>query len=61
MNPMARLLREIKERKTEIGLAMLHGSVKDMEHYKQLVGNVQAFQAIEDRINEIMQDPEDDI
>jgi predicted nucleic acid-binding Zn-ribbon protein len=61
MNPMVRLLREIKERKAEIGLAMLHGSVKDMEHYKQLVGNVQALQAIEDRINDIMQDPEEEI
>jgi predicted nucleic acid-binding Zn-ribbon protein len=61
MNPMSKLLREIRERKQEIGLAMLHGSVKDMEHYKQLVGNVQAFQAIEDRINDLMQNPEEEI
>jgi predicted nucleic acid-binding Zn-ribbon protein len=48
------VLKEIRKRKQEIGEAMLYGNVKDMEHYKQLVGNVEALQLIEDRINEIL-------
>lgn len=50
-----RLLREIKERKAEISTAMMYGNVKNMEHYKQLVGNVEALQQIEDRINEMIE------
>ncbi len=48
------VLKEIRKRKQEIGEAMLYGNVKDMEHYKQLVGNVEALQLIEDRIIEIL-------
>ena len=54
------VLKEIRKRKQEIGEAMLYGNVKDMEHYKQLVGNVEALQLIEDRINEILSRLESD-
>ena len=48
------LLKEIKKRKQEISDAMLYGNVKDMEHYRHLVGNVESLQMVEDRINEIL-------
>jgi hypothetical protein len=49
------LLKYIRLRKQEIGEAMLYGNVKNMEHYRQLVGNVEALQQIEDKINEILE------
>jgi len=54
------VLKEIRKRKQEIGEAMIYGNVKDMEHYKQLVGNVEALQMVEDRINEILSRLESD-
>ena len=54
------LAKEIKKRKQEIAEAMLYGSIKDMEHYRQLVGNVEALQMIEDRINEMLSKQEED-
>jgi predicted nucleic acid-binding Zn-ribbon protein len=54
------VLKEIRKRKQEIGEAMIYGNVKDMEHYRQLVGNVESLQMIEDRINEILSKIESD-
>jgi hypothetical protein len=39
---------------------MLYGNVKNMEHYRQLVGNVEAFQVIEDMLKEIREKEERD-
>jgi hypothetical protein len=50
---MEKLLRFIRSRKQEISEAMLYGNVKNMEHYRQLVGNVEAYQVIEDMLKEI--------
>jgi hypothetical protein len=49
------LYRFIRERKQEIGEAMLYGNVKSMEHYRQLVGNIEALQMVEDRLKEILE------
>lgn len=57
---MEKLLRYIKSRKQEISEAMLYGNVKNMEHYRQLVGNVEALQAIEDMLLEIRKKEETD-
>jgi hypothetical protein len=55
---MEKLLRFIKSRKQEISEAMLYGNVKNMEHYRQLVGNVEAYQVIEDMLKEIREKEE---
>ena len=57
---MEKLLRYIKSRKQEISEAMLYGNVKNMEHYRQLVGNVEALQTIEDMLLEIRKKEETD-
>jgi hypothetical protein len=49
------LFRFIRERKQEIGEAMIYGNVKSMEHYRQLVGNVEALQMVEDKLKEILE------
>jgi hypothetical protein len=49
------LYRFIRERKQEIGEAMLYGNVKSMEHYRQLVGNIEALQMVEDKLKEILE------
>jgi hypothetical protein len=54
------LYRFIRERKQEIGEAMIYGNVKSMEHYRQLVGNVEALQLIEDKLKEILEKSESD-
>lgn len=57
---MEKLLRYIRSRKQEISEAMLYGNVKNMEHYRQLLGNVEAYQAIEDMIGDILEKEEQD-
>jgi hypothetical protein len=57
---MEKLLRFIRSRKQEISEAMLYGNVKNMEHYRQLVGNVEAYQVIEDMLKEIREKEERD-
>lgn len=57
---MEKLLRYVKSRKHEISEAMLYGNVKNMEHYRQLVGNVEALQAVEDMLLEIRKKEETD-
>jgi hypothetical protein len=49
------LYRFIRERKQEIGEAMIYGNVKSMEHYRQLVGNVEALHMVEDKLKEILE------
>ena len=57
---MEKLLKCIRSRKQELGEAMLYGNVKNMEHYRQMVGNVEAYQVIEDMIIEILEKAEKD-
>ncbi len=57
---MEKLLKYIRSRKQELGEAMLYGNVKNMEHYRQMVGNVEAYQVIEDMIIEILEKAEKD-
>jgi hypothetical protein len=57
---MEKLLKYIRNRKQELGEAMLYGNVKNMEHYRQMVGNVEAYQIIEDMIVEILEKADED-
>jgi hypothetical protein len=57
---MEKLLRYIRNRKQDISETMLYGNVKNMEHYRQLLGNVEAYQAIEDMIGDILEKEEQD-
>jgi hypothetical protein len=60
MNPIEKLYKIIRERKQEIGESMLYGNVKNMEHYRQLVGNVESLQMVEDTIKDILEKLESD-
>lgn len=55
MNPYEILFKFIRNRKQEIGESMLYGNVKNMEHYRQLVGNVEALQMVEDEMKQILE------
>jgi len=55
-----KLLREIRGRKEEIAQAMMYGNVKDMEHYRELVGTVKALTSVEDRLLELSQESEEE-
>lgn len=55
MNPYELLFKFIRGRKQEIGESMIYGNVKNMEHYRQLVGNVEALQMIEDEMKQILE------
>lgn len=57
---MEKLLRYIRARKQDISETMLYGNVKNMEHYRQLIGNIEAYQAIEDMIGDILEKEEQD-
>jgi hypothetical protein len=54
-----KLLREIRERKEEIAQAMMYGNVKNMEHYRELVGTVKTLQLVEERLIELSQESEE--
>ncbi len=45
-----KILKLARSRKHEIGEQMIYGGIKDMEHYRELVGHVKALQLIEDEI-----------
>lgn len=55
MNPYEILFKFIRNRKQEIGESMLYGNIKNMEHYRQLVGNVEALQMVEDEMKQILE------
>jgi hypothetical protein len=40
---------------------MIYGNVKNMEHYRQLVGNVEALQMIEDEMKQILEKASQDL
>lgn len=60
MQEIEKILKIIRARKHEIGEAMIYGNVKDMEHYRELVGNVKALQMVEDEIMIILEKSERD-
>lgn len=60
MQEIEKILKIIRARKHEIGEAMIYGNVKDMEHYRELVGNVKALQMVEDEIMLILEKSERD-
>lgn len=39
---------------------MMYGNVKDMEHYRELVGTVKALTSVEDRLLELSQESEEE-
>jgi hypothetical protein len=45
-----KILKLARSRKHEIGEQMIYGGIKDLEHYRELVGTVKALQLIEDEI-----------
>ena len=49
------LLKSIKERKDRIVDMMVGGTVKDIEEYRQLVGNVESLEYIGQELREILE------
>lgn len=48
------LLKQIKERRDRISEMMLSGNVKNLEEYKQLVGNVESLDYIGQELRQIL-------
>jgi hypothetical protein len=61
MNGYESLFKFIRSRKQEIGESMLYGNIKNMEHYRQLVGNVEALQMVEDEMKKILEKVREDL
>lgn len=61
MNGYEALFKFIRGRKQEIGESMLYGNIKNMEHYRQLVGNVEALQMVEDEMKKILEKVREDL
>ena len=49
------LLKSIKERRDRIAEMMLGGTVKDIEEYKQLVGNIESLDYIGQELRDILE------
>jgi|TARA_R110002020_G_scaffold242_2_gene1341 vacuolar-type H+-ATPase subunit H len=52
------LLKSIRERRDRISEMITSGTVKNMEEYKQLVGNVESLDYISQEIREILENAE---
>ena len=48
------LLKQIKERRDRISEMMLSGNVKNLEEYKQLVGNIESLDYIGQELRQIL-------
>jgi|TARA_R100000093_G_C1914535_1_gene63853 hypothetical protein len=49
------LLKSIQERRSRISEMMTGGTVKDIEEYKQLVGNIESLDYIGQELREILE------
>jgi|TARA_R110000824_G_scaffold73122_2_gene186318 hypothetical protein len=49
------LLKSIDERRERITKMMMNGTLKDMEEYRQLVGNIESLQYIGEELREILE------
>jgi len=49
------LLKSIQERRARISEMMTRGTVKDIEEYKQLVGNIESLDYIGQELREILE------
>ena len=52
------LLKSIRERRDRISEMITSGTVKNMEEYKQLVGNIESLDYISQEIREILENAE---
>jgi|TARA_Y100000296_G_C4966986_1_gene153894 hypothetical protein len=49
------LLKSIRERRERISEMLVGGTIKDMEEYKQLVGNIESLDYIGQELREILE------
>jgi|TARA_Y100001951_G_scaffold99256_1_gene101040 hypothetical protein len=49
------LLKSIKERRDRIAEMLVGGTIKDLEEYKQLVGNIESLDYIGQELREILE------
>ena len=52
------LLKSIRERRDRISEMVTSGTIKNMEEYKQLVGNIESLDYISQEIREILENAE---
>ena len=49
------LLSSIDERRERIAKMMMHGTLKDIEEYRELVGNIESLEYIGEELREILE------
>ena len=52
------ILRIIEERRQVIAESMVYGNVKDMEHYRELIGNINGITFIEQELKSLLEKQE---
>jgi hypothetical protein len=59
MNQFERILKFIRQRKADLSQVIASGGAKNMEHYRHMVGNIEAFSVIEDEIKKVLSEVEE--
>lgn len=49
------ILKSVRERRDRISNMMTSGTIKDLEEYRQLVGNIESLDYIDQEIREILE------
>lgn len=52
------ILKLVKDKKTQISELLVNNSVKDMEHYRQLMGNLDGLEYIEQELKSLLEKQE---
>ena len=52
------ILRIIQDRRQVIAESMMYGNVKNMEHYRELIGNIQGITFIEQELKSLLEKQE---
>ena len=52
------ILKSVRERRDRISNMMTSGTIKDLEEYRQLVGNIESLDYIDQEIRETLEKPD---
>lgn len=59
MNTFERILKLIRQRRADLTQIVASGGAKNMEHYRHLIGSIEAFSMVEDEIKKILSEVEE--
>ena len=59
MNAFERTLKFIRQRRSELTQVVASGGAKNMEHYRHLIGSLEALAIVEDEIKQILSEVEE--